>query len=315
MRFLISSNIKANKPLFVTVVLFLLISLVFWIASWLYYHAKFGLTYSRMQIYFFTDPRFPEKLPLSQLLEDIHINLFINLIFLLVVASIFLHKCVRDSFKYTLISLSFLFGLLDPVSGFAVYFLGETFIYLKIFSFVVYQISIGMMLLLSLKLYLTKEKEEPPERSILYAVVFVFSVSSVLFALINFFLFFEKLGFSPLSVAGFYAGDPQRFIRPKSFEGILEVAFPHLVAMGIYLFALVHFAFFTNVKRKTLLSIVALASAFADIVSGFLIRFVHPSFSYLKLISFLSLNLSIIYLSLVIAISILKHRAKAIVVL
>ena len=315
MRFLISSNIKANKPLFVTVILFLTISFVFWAFYWFYYHAKFGLTYDKMQIYFFTDPRFPERLPLSQLLEDIHVNLFINLIFLLVLASIFLHKCVRDSFKYALISISFLFCLLDPVSGLAVYFLGETFIYLKIFSFVVYQISSGIMLLLSLKLYLTKEKEEPPERSLLYAVVFVFSVSSVLFALINFFLFFEKLGFSPSSVAGFYAGDPQRFIRPKSFEGILEVAVPHFVAMSVYLFALVHFAFFTNVKRKTLLSIIALSSAFADIGSGFLIRFVHPDFSYLKLVSFLSLNLSVIYLSLVVAVSILKHRAKAIVVL
>lgn len=315
MRFFISSNIKGNRPLYITVVFFLISAALYWVGSWLYYHSKFGLTYKKMFSYFFTDPQFPERLPLAQLLEDVHIQLFMLLTFLLVLASLFIHRCMRDNVKYTLISLSFLFGLLDILSGFLVYYLGSLFIYLKIASFVVYQISSGTMLALALKLYLTEEKEEPPERSILYTIVFVFTVSTFIFTAVNFFLFYEKFGLTPDSVARYYLGDPQRFVRPKTLAGIIDIANPHFLAMAVYLFALVHFAFFTNVKRKATLSALLLSSALIDNVSGILIRFIHPLFAYVKLISFFSLTLLMLYLSAVILVSILRHRAKAIVLL
>jgi hypothetical protein len=50
-------------------------------------------------------------------------------------------------------------------------------------------------------------------------------------------------------------------------------------------------------------------------LSGFLIRYVDPLFAYLKLFSFIGLTLTMTYLSLVVVISVLKHRAKAIILL
>ncbi len=315
MRFFISSNIKHNTPLYVTVIFFLVSATLYWTGNWFFYHDKFGLTYKKMFSYFFTDPEFPERMPLAQLLEDMHIQFFIFITFLLVLASIFIHRCMRDNVKYSLIALSFIAGLSDILSSFAVYYLSPFFIYVKIASFIVFQVSSGAMLLLALKLYLTKEKEEPPERSILYTLVFIFSISTFLFTVLNFFLFINKLGITPQGIADYYLGNPEKFIRPKTFSGLLEVISPHFLGMSVYLFTLVHFAFFTNMKRKVFLSTATFSLALTDNISGFFIRYIDPSFSYVKLLSFLGLTFMMMYLSSAITISILKHRAKAIVLL
>ena len=311
-RFFISSNIKSNTPLYITVVLFLISSFVYWTINWFFYAAKFGITYTKMFTYFFTDPSFPEKMPLAQLLEDVHIQFFLYTTFLLVLSSLFLHKCVRETLKYTLVALSFLSAAGELLSSFAVYFLGPAFIHLKILMFFSFQIFTGTMLFLTLKLYITREKEEPPERSLLYSLVFVFALSTVLFAALNFFLFTAKLGLTPESIANYYTGNPEKFIRPKSLKGIIEVVSPHTVSMGIYLFALVHFVFFTNVRRKVLLSLITTSSGLLNNFSPLLIRFVSTDFSYLKLFSFLLLTISMIYISTLIAISVIRHRAKAV---
>lgn len=315
MRFFISSNIKSNKPIYISVVFFLLSTLLFWTLSWLTYHLKYGLSYERVFLYFFTDPRFPEKLPLGQLLEDIHIQLFIQLTFVLVIASIFVHKCVKEKVKFVLVALSFLALITELLFSLGIYFLSPLFIYLKLFSFIIFQLSTGTMLFLSLKLYLSREKEEPPERSILYSLVFMFSLTTLIFALLNFFLFIIKFGITPDGVAEYYVGNPTKFIRAKSLEGVLEVFVPHLITMAIYLFALVHFAFFTNSKRKVLIAFLTFSFALVDNGSGLLIRFLSPDFAVLKLLSFLGLTAMMVYISLLVALSILRHRAKAIIVL
>ena len=315
MRFLISSNIKSNRALYTTVVLFLLSSVLFWFLSWLFYHYKFGLTYDAMFTYFFTDKEFPEKLPLSQLLEDIHIQLFIHLTYLLVVVSLFLHKHTRERFRIALVLIAFLSALGDTLLSLGVYFLSAFLIYVKILSFLLFQLSVGVMLFLSLKLFLSNEKEETPGRGLLYSIVFVFVSATVLFTLLNFFLFISKMGFSPLSVAQYYAGNPQEFVRPKSLEGMLTVMVPHTIAMVIYLFTLIHFAFFTNIKRKTLLSSITLLLALLDNFSGLMIRFGDSGFAYVKLLSFSGLSFLMLYLSVAVGVSILRHRAKSVIVL
>jgi len=310
MRFFISSNIKNNAPLYVSVLLFLLFSLTYWVSGWFYYGYKFGLTYGSMFSYFFTDPQFPERLPLGKLLEDIHVQLFLYVIFLLVLSSLFLHKCMRDKVKLALVSVSFLSGIGEVLSGFAVYFFGPLFIYPKLFLFYLFQVSTGSMLALTLKLYASREKEKPPERGILYSLVFIFALSTILFTALNFFLFANKLGLTPASITQYYLGNPERFIRPKSFMGIMEVFGPHTVAMGVYLVGLVHFSFFTNVKRKVLLSVSVLSLAFIDNLSSLLIRFFSPHFSIVKLLSFLGLSSLMVYISVLVMVSIIRHRAK-----
>ena len=315
MRFFISSNIKNNKPLYITIVLFLFAMLLFWGNNWLLYHFKYGLTYKAMYSYFFTDPEFPEKIALPQLLEDMHVQFFLMAMFFLVITSIFIHKRVNEHIKYFLITSTFTVGFLDVVSGLLIYFLSEKFIYLKLFSFYAFQIFTGLMLLITLKLYLSKEKEEPPERPLLYTLVFIFVTSAPLFVLLNFFLFFVKFGFLPSSVAEYYLGNPEKFMRPKSIHGIIEVVSPHFVAMGVYLFTLIHFSFFTNLRRKVLWSSIVILSALIDNLSGLIIRFGGEPFAILKIASFLVLNLSMLYLCFVTTRSLLKHRAKEVILL
>ena len=315
MRFFISSNIKSNAPLYMTVIFFLAFTLLFWATNWFYYHWKFGLTYRKMFVYFFTDPEFPERIPIAQLLEDIHIQLFLYSLFLLALSSIFVHKCVRDRVKYALIGASFGSGILEPVSGLLPVFISPLFIYLKIFLFLLFQISTGLMIFFALKLYLTKEKEEPPERGILYTLVFLFAGSVILFATINFFLFIAKFGILPSQVATYFLGNPELFIKKKTLQGLMNVFNPHLISMAVYIFTVVHFAFFTNLRRKIYWSVLLFGFAFLDNASGPLILYFGLPMAYVKSVSFIIFTGCLYYTALLVMISIIRHRARPIVVL
>ena len=116
-------------------------------------------------------------------------------------------------------------------------------------------------------------------------------------------------------MAEYYLGSPEKFLRPKTLSGLLSVVTPHLITMGIYLFTLVHFVFFTSAKRKIMLSSLTMTFALLDNFGGVFIRFLDPSFAYLKLLSFLGLSFMMVYLPALIMVSILKHRAKTIILL
>ncbi len=314
MRFFITSNIKGSPPLRTAVLLFLFCSLLYWLGNWLFYHFKFGLTYERMFTYFFMDPEFPERLPPAQLFEDVHIQLFLMMIFLIVLTPIFLHSRA-DRFARLLVVSAFTAGTGEVLSSLGVYFLGPVFIYPKIALFLILQLSSGLMLLFSLRLYLTGEKEVPPERSMLYLVVLFLALSTVLFTVIGFFLFVAKMGITPQSVSEYYLGNPERFMKPKSLPTLMKVVSPHLLAMGVYVLALTHLAFFTNLRKKVLWTLSLFSLALAENLSGPLIRYVWEGFSYLKIFSFLGLSAGMVYLSMVVVLSVLRHRARGTVVL
>jgi len=298
-----------------TVIFFLFFTLSFWITNWFYYHWKFGLTYGKMFAYFFTDPEFPDRMPLAQLLEDIHVQLFLYSLFILALSSIFVHKCVRDRVKYALISLSFGSGILEPLSGLSVYFLSPLLIYLKIFLFFLFQVSTGFMLAFALKLYLTREREEPPERGILYTIVFIFAGSVILFATINFFLYLVKFGLLPSQVAGYFLGNPELFIKKKTLPGLMNVFNPHLISMAVYIFTVVHLSFFTNLRRKIYWSVLLFGFASLDNIAGPLILYFGLPMAYVKSVSFLIFTGGLYYMALLIMVSVIRHRARPIIVL
>ena len=308
MRFFVSPNIKSNPPLYFTVVLFLLSSLLYWIINWFFYAVKFGIDYRSMYAYFFIDPKFPERIPFSQLLEDLHIQFFLHIMFLIVLSSLFLQGGVRGILRYILPAGSFLSATVDVLLSLAVYFLSPAFIYPKILTFLIFQASSGLMLFLTLKSYLGKGREGSPDRSLLYSIVLMFAVSSLIFALINLLLFLSKMGLTPESIAVYYIGDPGRFIKSRSLEGIVGVVTPHTIGMGVYLTVLVHFSFFTGMRRQPFLSLLTLPSGIGNNLSPLLIRFLGPEFSYLKLLSFLLLTASMVFLSTVVGVWALKRR-------
>jgi hypothetical protein len=126
-------------------------------------------------------------------------------------------------------------------------------------------------------------------------IVLFFLFYCFAFWLTNFGLYME-MGLSYQGVVEHYLGSPEKFTRPKSIRGLMEVSHFHLFAMGIFLVSLMHLLLFVPVNGllKLVLIVAAFTSAFLDEASGWLIVFASPLFAYMKITSFVVLQLSII---------------------
>ncbi len=114
----------------------------------------------------------------------------------------------------------------------------------------------------------------------------------------NILLFFNKMSFSYTSVVEYYLGSEERYLSPRSYQGLLEVSHFHLFAMGMLLLVLTHLVLFIPLKNhwKAWLVAVPFLSGFLDEGAGWLVRFVHPGFAYLKIAGFLLLQTSLLVL-------------------
>ncbi len=126
-----------------------------------------------------------------------------------------------------------------------------------------------------------------------------FALFGVLLLASGMVLFFSKIGFSYEAVQSYYLGNEALYINPKSSYGLLEVAFPHLGAMGLFIMVTGHFLLFSDKRRKRQAKKVATALfvvAFLEIFSGFLIVEGLAFFIWIKLITFALLQLLGLYL-------------------
>ena len=99
--------------------------------------------------------------------------------------------------------------------------------------------------------------------------------------LTNALLYFNKMDLTPTSVIQYYRGSEARFLRPRSYQGLLEVSPGHLFAMGILMLTLTHLVLFAPlpVGTKFWLVFVSFGSAIADETGGWLVGYVHPAFA------------------------------------
>jgi hypothetical protein len=111
----------------------------------------------------------------------------------------------------------------------------------------------------------------------------------------NALLYFQKMSLSYASVVGYYLGDEERFLPARSYQGLLEVSHFHLFAMGMLLLVLTHLMLFVPLRPRTKAWLIAVPflSGFLDEGAGWLVRFVHPGFAYLKIAGFLLLQASL----------------------
>ena len=111
-------------------------------------------------------------------------------------------------------------------------------------------------------------------------------------------LFFLKIGFSFDSVVEYYRGSEESFRPPRSYFGLLEEAHFHFFSMAILLVTLNHLFLFTNRSsaEKLLVIIASYGSAFLDIAGGWFVRYVSAEFAYVKIGSFIVLQVSLLYL-------------------
>ena len=146
----------------------------------------------------------------------------------------------------------------------------------------------------------------------LLKLIIIFTTIFFLFLWITNLLLFLKIGFDIQGIAEYYRGSEEMFRSPKSYLGLLEEAHFHFFAIALILVTLNHLLLFTDIRAiiKYIVIVSSFASAFFDIISGWLIKYVGPEFAYLKLVSFLVLQISMLYLIVVIAIYCYKKNKK-----
>lgn len=151
-------------------------------------------------------------------------------------------------------------------------------------------------------------------RNDLLRVIVLFFLFYVLaFWITNFVLYTAKIGFTYTSVVEYYRGSEERYLQPRSYQGLAEVSHFHFFAMGILMLTLTHLILFVPlaVRTKFILITAAFSGAFLDEVSSWLIRFVHPVFAYLKIASFSVLQLSILIIVIAVAHTLIARKPSA----
>jgi len=130
---------------------------------------------------------------------------------------------------------------------------------------------------------------------LLQTIILLYSLYVAGLWLTNAGLYFTKMGLTYGSVVEYYLGSEERFLSPRSYQGLLEVSHFHLFGMGMLLLVLTHLALFVPVssRLKVTLIVVPFFSALLDEGSGWLVRFVHPVFAYGKIAGFLLLQTSL----------------------
>jgi hypothetical protein len=136
---------------------------------------------------------------------------------------------------------------------------------------------------------------------LLQTIVVCYSAYVVLLWVTNALLYFQKMNLWPSSVVEYYLGSEERFLSPRSYQGLLEVSHFHLFAMGMLLLVLTHLMLFVPVRQglKAFLIAAPFAAALLDEGSSWLVRFVSPDLAILKVVGFLSLQTSLAVLVVV----------------
>jgi hypothetical protein len=127
---------------------------------------------------------------------------------------------------------------------------------------------------------------------LLQTIVTLYSVYVGALWVTNALLYFEKMSLTPASVIDYYRGNEELFLSPRSYAGMLEVAHFHLFAMGMLLLVLTHLMLFVPLKSgtKAWLIVLPFLAAALDEGGGWLVRFGHPGFAWLKIAGFLLLQ-------------------------
>lgn len=151
------------------------------------------------------------------------------------------------------------------------------------------------------------------KNTLLRLIVLFFLFYTVFFWCTNWLLYFLKMGLTYDSVVTYHLGSAEKYIQPRSYQGLLEISHFHLFAMGILILTLTHLLLFVPVslRIKGILIISSFVSALANEAAGWLIRFVNPIFAYLKIGSFLILQISLGLMIALIAYALFTYQPSA----
>jgi hypothetical protein len=104
----------------------------------------------------------------------------------------------------------------------------------------------------------------------------------------NIALYFAHMSLDPASVVAYYRGNETEFLPPRSAESMLEVTHMHLPMFALVLLLLTHLLLFAPIRSGAKLGFVltAFCSALLFEAAGWMTRFWHPGFAWLKVIMF-----------------------------
>jgi len=130
---------------------------------------------------------------------------------------------------------------------------------------------------------------------LLQTIVVLYASYVALLWVTNTLLYFDKMSLAPASVVAHYLGDEAQFRPARSYQGLLELSHFHLFAVGMLLMVLTHLMLFIPVRGsvKAWLISVPFAAGIVSEGAGWLVRFVSPHFAILKVLGFVSLQLSL----------------------
>jgi len=133
---------------------------------------------------------------------------------------------------------------------------------------------------------------------LLRLIIAMFLLFVVLFWVTNLLLYFDRMSLTYASVVGHYLGTDGPWGAPavaRSYKVLLEISHAHLFAMGILVMTMAHLLLFVpgSNAMKAWIAIATFVSALLDEASGWLIRYVHPGFAYMKISMFVLFQLSL----------------------
>ena len=101
-------------------------------------------------------------------------------------------------------------------------------------------------------------------------------------------LYFQHMTLDPSSVVTYFRGNEAEFVPPRSAAGMLEVTHIHLPMFALVLLLLTHLMLFAPMRHalKVASVIVAFGSALLSEAAGWMTRFWHPDFAWLKVSMF-----------------------------
>lgn len=151
---------------------------------------------------------------------------------------------------------------------------------------------------------------EQNRQLLLNTVVLLFMVYMLVLWISIGLMYFHKMNLTADSVVAYYLGSEANFTEPRSYQSLLEVSHAHLFSMGMLAVTLTHLLLFAQlpVLLKIGLSLAVYLAAIGDEAAGWLVRFVHPGFAYLKIAMFVMLELSLGSLIVLVAWSLWRQR-------
>ncbi|HWP66393.1 MAG TPA: hypothetical protein VNO26_10815 [Candidatus Limnocylindria bacterium] len=151
------------------------------------------------------------------------------------------------------------------------------------------------------------------ENHLLRLILACFLVFVALLWVTNALLFFTQMSLAPSSIVAFYHGSEATFAQPRSFKVLLEISHFHLFAMGILVLTMTHLVLFVpiGIRTKVWLVVVSFTGALADEAGGWLVRFVHPLFAWVKLGGFVAVQGSLAVMIALVAWAVWKTPPNA----